>query len=69
MVKTAAFAKMKEYERQAQVFTEKYKTQFDAFEKNLLSSKKENTALWDDYLIWKGVEEARKKWMKRYEES
>lgn len=66
--KTLAYLKMKEYERQLQPFKEKYKISFEQFEKKVKTQKKENFELWDDYLIWKGLNQAYQKWFKRYKE-
>jgi len=65
ILKTLAFLKMKEYERQMQVFEKKYKTSFPQFEKKLKSQKKEDFNLWDDYLVWKGLYQAYQKWQER----
>jgi len=65
LLKTLAFLKMKEYERQMQVFEKKYKILFPQFEKKLKSQKKENFKLWDDYLVWKGLYQAYQKWHQR----
>ena len=59
---------MKEYERKMQGFQKKYKLPFSAFEKKVISGKKENARLWDDYIVWKGIDAAYQKWVKRYEE-
>ena len=68
LLKTFAFSKMKEYERKAQWFQEKYKAPFSVFQKKAVSGKKENTRFWDDYIVWKGIDAAYQKWAKRYEE-
>ena len=68
LFKTIAFLKMKEYERQAQPFRERYDTLFPLFEKKITARKKEDTSIWDDYLVWKGLEAARAKWDRRYKE-
>lgn len=66
LLRTFSFLKMKEYERQIGSFREKYKIAFNRFEKKAQSGKKENAALWDDYLVWKGLELAHQMWEKRY---
>lgn len=68
MLKTLAFLKMKEYERQIEVFREKRKSTFSQFEKKVTARKKEDPEAWDDYIVWKGLEAARDKWQKRYNE-
>lgn len=68
LLKTLAFLKMKEYERQTDVFRKKYKIGFTQFEKKIKASKKENFVQWDDYLVWKGMETAYQTWQKRYKE-
>lgn len=67
-LKNLAFLKMKEYERQIQTFKQRYKISFNQFEKKVKSLKKENFKLWDDYLVWKGLNDAYQKWFKRYKE-
>ena len=61
-----AFLKVKEYEREIQPFQEKYKISFEKFEEKAKSQKKENFEIWDDYLVWKGLDLAHQKWLKRY---
>lgn len=68
-MKSVAFLKMKEYERQAESFRSRYKTSFRAFEKKIKSRKREDFNAWDDYIVWKGVEAASEKWRNRYKES
>jgi len=68
LLKTVAFLKMKEYQRQIQPYQEKYKLSFDQFEKMVKSQKEENFEIWDDYLVWKGLHLAYQKWLKRYKE-
>lgn len=67
-LKTITFLKLKEYERQISVFRGRHHMLFDKFEKKIRSLKKENTKLWDDYIIWTGLEEAYRRWEKRYNE-
>lgn len=62
-----AFAKMKEYERQIEIFERKYQLTFDKFEKKINSLKEEDFKMWDDYLEWKAIDSAYKKWLKRYQ--
>lgn len=68
ILRSVAFAKMKEYEKQLQVFQAKHDVPFDQFEKKATQQKKEQFELWDDYIVWKGLVEAQKKWLKRYQE-
>ncbi|MEK7541447.1 MAG: hypothetical protein AAB533_01205 [Patescibacteria group bacterium] len=68
LFKSIAFLKMKEYERQTQTFEERHQMPFLMFEKKIGALKKEDAAAWDDYLVWKGLEAAREKWRKRYEQ-
>jgi hypothetical protein len=68
ILRGVAFAKMKEYEKQLQVFQAKYKIPFTEFEKKTSTQKKEQFELWDDYIVWKGLVEAQNKWLKRYQE-
>jgi len=67
ILKSIVFAKMKEYERQLQVFEAKHNTLFSQFEKKVKAQKKEDFELWDDYVVWKGLYEAYNKWHKRYQ--
>lgn len=66
LLKSLAFSKMKEYERQAEIFENRHKTDFLQFEKKVLFGNKEKRDMWDDYIIWKGLEELRGKWLRRY---
>lgn len=66
--KNLAFLKMKELEREMEVYEKKYRISFEEFEKKLKKKKKENFKSWDDYLVWKGIYLARQKWFKRYKE-
>ena len=68
LFKSIAFLKMKEYERQIQPLRERHKMPFPAFEKKVALLKKEDDSAWDDYIVWKGLEAAREKWERRYEE-
>ena len=68
ILRSIAFAKMKEYEKQLQVFQAKYNMPFDQLENKATKRGKEEFELWDDYIIWKGLAEAQKKWLKRYQE-
>jgi hypothetical protein len=68
LFKTLAFLKMKEYERQSEIFRRKYKTSLNRFEKRMNAQKKESFNTWDDYLLWKGLEGAHQKWERRYRE-
>ncbi|MEK7532110.1 MAG: hypothetical protein AAB579_00685 [Patescibacteria group bacterium] len=66
LLRTFAFLKMKEYERQTDAFRQKYKTDLIRLEKKIKTGKKENPELWDDYIVWKGLNLAYQKWVKRY---
>ena len=68
ILRSIAFAKMKDYDKQLQVFQAKYSMPFDQFEKKVAKQGKEEFELWDDYIVWKGLTEAQKKWLKRYQE-
>ena|SRR3990170_8092660 len=67
ILRNVVFAKMKEYERQRQVFESKYKIPFSQFEKRVKTQKTENFEFWDDYIVWKGLQNAYHKWHKRYQ--
>jgi hypothetical protein len=60
--------KMQEYNKKSEVYTARYSMSFKEFEDKVLSSKKESIREWDDYVIWKGIEEARSLWSARYKE-
>ena len=64
ILKTLAFLKMKEYERQMQVF-EKIQNLFSSIWEKIKTSKKEDFNLWDDYLVWKELYQAYQKWQER----
>ena len=63
-----ALVKMQEYNKRSEVYATRYHMPFKEFEVKVLSSKKENLSEWDDYIVWKGIEEARVIWSVRYEE-
>ena len=63
-----ALVKMQEYANRGQVYTNRYHMSFKEFEHKVLSSGKEDFSEWDDYIVWKGIEEARTIWSHRYEE-
>lgn len=66
LLKSSAFVKMQEYKKKLQIYEIKYRTQFDEFEKKVKSLNKENFEMWDDYIIWQGLNKAYEKWQKRY---
>ena len=68
ILRSVAFAKMKEYERQIQPFEAKHRVPFERFEKRIGRQKQERFALWDDYIVWKGLHEAYQRWLNRYRE-
>ncbi len=63
-----ALVKMQEYGKRSEVYTARYHIPFKKFETKVLSSKKENLCEWDDYIVWKGIEEACAIWSARYKE-
>ena len=63
-----SLVKMQDYTKRSEVYAARYRMSFKEFEDKVLSSKKENIRDWDDYIIWKGIEEARSLWSVRYEE-
>lgn len=48
------------------IYENKYKLEFDDFEKQVQKSKKENFDIWDDYIVWQALNTAYQKWQKRY---
>ena len=60
--------KMQEYNKRSEVYSTRYRMSFKQFEKRVLSAKKENLREWDDYIVWKGIEEAHTIWASRYKE-
>lgn len=67
VLKTMAFSKMQEYQRKEEPFREKYQQDFSNFEKKVKKLSKEDFEKWDDYVVWKGIHQAQKKWRKRYQ--
>ena len=61
-----ALVKMQEYNKKREVYADRYDMPFKKFEHKVLSSKKENPQEWDDYVVWKGIEEAYALWSTRY---
>jgi hypothetical protein len=66
LLKAFAFSKMQECERKTHVFEMKHKMPFSQFKKKANGQKKENFKLWDDFIVWEGLEEIKKEWTKRY---
>lgn len=60
--------KVQGYKKKVEIYSSKYKMDFEDFEKKVLSSNKENMGEWDDYIIWKGYHLSFKKWHERLEE-
>lgn len=65
---STALVKMQGYAKRAEIYRDKYGVPFDEFSTRVLSAKKENLPEWDDYIVWKGIEEAKNLWLNRYEE-
>ena len=63
-----AMVKTQEYSKRSEVYASRHCMSFKEFEQKVLSSKKENLHEWDDYVVWKGIEEARAIWSTRYKE-
>ena len=63
-----ALVKMQEYGKRGEVYTTRYNMPFKEFENKVLSSERENVSEWDDYVVWKGIEEACAIWSARYKE-
>ncbi len=66
LLRSSAFVKMQEYQKKMQIYKMKYKIEFNDFENKIKLQKKENFEMWDDYIVWQGLNNAYEKWQKRY---
>ena len=69
MLVSEAFARMEYYRTRCGVFEKKYKADFDAFEKKLKASSKEDPVKWEDYISWDANRSAFLTWKEKYEEA
>ncbi|MFH0975315.1 MAG: hypothetical protein V1874_05995 [Spirochaetota bacterium] len=53
MIYTNVLYEIHKLHEKIKLFENKYKTDFQAFEKKIINSRKENFEQWDDYIEWK----------------
>lgn len=68
MVMDKAVTTAEYYRSRCKEFEQKYGTGFNAFRKKVESAKAENTAEWDDMLVWEGFELAFTEWKNKSRE-
>lgn len=68
MVMDKAVTTSEYYRSRCKEFEEKYSMGFSAFKKKVESAKTENTAEWDDMLVWEGFELAHAEWKNKSRE-
>ena len=68
MVMDKAVTMAEYYRSRCKEFEQKYGTNFAAFKKKVESAKNENTAAWDDMLLWEGFELAYHEWSNKNRE-
>ena len=66
---STALLKVSTYRQHVASFQQRYGMNFKQFEREVLSSHKEKYTAWDDYVIWKGYQEAFNLWERRYRET
>lgn len=68
MVMDKAVTTSEYYRSRCKEFEQKYGMGFSAFKKKVESAKTENTAEWDDMLVWEGFELAYAEWKNKSKE-
>jgi len=68
MVMDKAVTTSEYYRSRCKEFEQKYGMGFSAFKKKVESAKTENTAEWDDMLVWEGFELAYAEWKNKGKE-
>ena len=68
MVMDKAVTTSEYYRSRCKEFEQKHGISFSAFKKKVESAKTENTAEWDDMLVWEGFELAYSEWKRKSEE-
>lgn len=68
MVRDKAVTTTEYYRSRCKEFEEQYGMSFSAFKKKVESAKTENTADWDDMLVWEGFELAHAEWKNKSRE-
>ena len=68
MVMDKAVTTSEYYRSRCKEFEQQYGTSFSAFKNKVESAKTENTAEWDDMLVWEGFELALTEWKNKSKE-
>jgi hypothetical protein len=66
-IRSHVLAQMLDLKRRLEPYEQKYKMSFSRFKRKVESLKEENFEMWDDFIVWEGLNDAYQSWKKRFE--